>query len=79
MQTQESNPDEFEQDLISIFQSFDRVPLGEWSNKRWTSEVKYAVKRVAEKRGYSVYASGIDLAKGGEWLYDLTCLEEEGV
>jgi len=35
------------------------------------------VGRVAEKRGYSVWATGYSHAKGGEWLYDLTCLEYE--
>jgi len=72
MQTQKTNPDPFEEDIGNELCKLDKTPLGkraEW----WTKEVKNAVGRIAEQRGYPVYASGM----GGEWLYDLICLEYE--
>jgi hypothetical protein len=75
MNTQKSDPDPFECEIICELHALDPVKRGEWKTGRWTREVKNAVGRVAEKRGYSVCATGCNHAKWGEWLYDLTCIE----
>jgi len=72
MQAQRTNFDEVEKEIDNEFHKLDKTPTG-MGSPWWTKEVKNAVGRIAEQRGYSVYASGM----GGEWLYDLICLEYE--
>jgi len=76
MQVQITAPDELEKDIVSEFHKLDGIEG--WFNKRWTEEVKNAVGRVLKKRGHKVYASNCDQKDSGEWLYDLTGIEEEG-
>jgi len=79
MQIQKTNFDEFEKNIDNEFHKLDNIPSGK-GNKWWTKEVKNAVRKVSKEREreYKIYASGCDQADGREWLYDLTCLEEEG-
>ena len=84
MQAQITAPDKLEEDIISEFHNkLDGIPLWKkeknegWTDKRWTKEVKDAVGRAAKKRGHKIRASRCDQADGGEWLYDLICLEYE--
>jgi len=55
MKTQKSDPDPFEGEIICEL-ALVRVKRGEWKTGLWTREVKNAVGRVAEKRGYSICA-----------------------
>ena len=78
MQAQITDPDELENDIIKEFKSsFNDIPLlnnGGWRQQQWTENIKNAVGRLLEQRGYTVYASNC----GGEFLYDLTGIEEKG-
>ncbi|MFZ0035536.1 MAG: hypothetical protein WAK60_11200 [Sedimentisphaerales bacterium] len=78
MQAQKTCFDEFEEDINKEFLPINETLLKkEKGAGRWTKAVNNAVSKVSKKRGYKVCASKCDQKDGAEWLYDLTCLEEE--
>ena len=72
--------DELEKNIISEFESnnFNNIPHKEWKQKQWTEKINNAVGCILRQRGYKVYASNCKEADNGEWLYDLTGIEEKG-
>ena len=75
MWVQETLSDKLEKAIISKLPS--DIPQRKWTNRRWTKEVKSAVRCVLKENGFKVYASNCDETDGTEWLYDLTGIEEE--
>lgn len=80
MQTQETILDNFEEAIKEELCTLNGIKLGEQTNDWWTNSVKNKVAVAVRNKNevYKIYASGCNegIADGPEWLYDLTCREE---
>ena len=65
-----------EQRIIKVLDQIAAAPdNNDWSDKKWTFQIKTQIARIGKEQKYSVYASQADNVDGGEWLYDLVWLD----
>ena len=76
---QMDNPllDLIEAEIVEVLrEAEERASKEEWSDSTWTREIKSSIARIGNRFNYAVYASSIPEAKGGEWLFDMTWIEQ---
>ena len=76
---QMDNPllDLIEAEIVEVLrEAEERASKEEWSDSTWTREIKSSIARIGNRCNYAVYASSIPEAKGGEWLFDMTWIEQ---
>ena len=71
--------DEIEQKIRAALNQLDEQwkSLGD-ADAAWTRAIKNSVGRIGESLGFEVYAMQCDFEENGEWLFDLTWLNENG-
>ncbi len=76
MQVSERILDAVEIDICEALDNLvDDSQSAEWSNSKWTSELKSAIAHIGQVRKYFVYAHSAENVDGGEWLFDLCWLK----
>ena len=69
--------DLIEAEIVEVLrEAEERASKEEWSDSTWTREIKSSIARIGNRCNYAVYASSIPEAKGGEWLFDMTWIEQ---
>ena len=75
----ESGPDAVEQEVITALRTLDNESESIGSDDpAWTRAVKDAIGKVGRNLGFKVYAAQSEFEENGEWVFDLSWLEEQG-